>query len=191
MTSVVSAQNVYVHSSPTADFPDYHTNAWGQQQNPNQIANSFLAQETQAQVNTQSQSKGLKMVKEDEHPGLIVVTSGGMKTQTSYNTLGMRRIGMGMGGIRLEQNVIGTLIVDMPSVKGKGMVWRGIAQDTLNEKNSQKNLQMVDEAVAKMFKKYPGWSKDGLGLASDNPWGGLQEEPNFELASGNVGSGTQ
>jgi hypothetical protein len=35
------------------------------------------------------------------------------------------------------------------------LVWRGVAQGTLNEKNSQKNMQMVDKAVVKVFKKYP------------------------------------
>jgi hypothetical protein len=84
-----------------------------------------------------------------------VVISGGMKTQTSYNAWGMRGIGGGMGGITPEQNVVGTLIVDIYEVKAKELVWRGMAQDTLNEKNSQKNMQMVDKAVAKMFKKYP------------------------------------
>jgi hypothetical protein len=67
----------------------------------------------------------------------------------------MRGIGGGMGGITPEQNVVGTLIVDIYEVKAKELVWRGMAQDTLNEKNSQKNMQMVDKAVAKMFKKYP------------------------------------
>jgi len=60
-----------------------------------------------------------------------------------------------MGGITPEQNVVGTLIVDIYDVKAKELVWRGMGQDTLNEKNSQKNMQMVDKAVAKMFKKYP------------------------------------
>jgi hypothetical protein len=153
-SSVAYAQDVYVNTSPNANFASYHTYAWGQQQNPNQIANSFLAQEAQNQVNSQLQSKGLKMVKESESPDLIVVLSGGMKTQTSYNAWGMRGIGGGMGGITPEQNLMGTLIVDLYDTKAKEMVWRGIAQDTLNEKNSQKNMQMVDKAVAKMFKKY-------------------------------------
>ncbi len=30
-----------------------------------------------------------------------------------------------------------------------------MAQNTLNTSNSQKNMKMVDNAVAKMFKKYP------------------------------------
>jgi len=155
MSAVVSAQTVYVNSSPNATFSAYHTYAWGQNQNPNQIASSFLAQEAQRQINTQLQSKGLKMVQESENPDLVVVISGGMKTQTSYNAWGMRGFGGGMGGITPEQNVIGTLIVDIYDVKAKELAWRGMAQNMLNEKNSQKNMQMVDKAVTKMFAKYP------------------------------------
>jgi hypothetical protein len=153
--TAVSAQDVYVNSSPSANFPQYHTYAWGQQQNPNQIANSFLAQEAQTKINNQLQGKGLKLVQEPENPDLIVVGSGGMKTQTSYNAWGMRGIGGGMGTITAQQSLTGTLIVDIYDVKAKQLVWRGVAQGTLNEKNSQKNMQLVDKAVAKMFKKYP------------------------------------
>jgi hypothetical protein len=149
------AQDVYVNSSPNANFSQYHTYAWGQQENPNQIANSFLAQEAKTQIQNQLQSKGLKLVQESENPDLIVVGSGGMKVSTSYNAWGMRGIGGGMGGITPEQNVNGTLIVDIYDVKAKELVWRGVGQGTLNEKNSQKNMQLVDKAVAKMFKKYP------------------------------------
>jgi hypothetical protein len=153
--TVASAQDVYVNSSPNANFSQYHTYAWGQQQNPNQIANSFLAQEAQTQISNQLQGKGLKLVQETENPDLIVVGSGGMKTQTSYNAWGMRGIGGGMGTITAQQSLTGTLIVDIYDVKAKQLVWRGVAQGALNEKNSQKNMQLVDKAVAKMFKKYP------------------------------------
>jgi hypothetical protein len=64
-------------------------------------------------------------------------------------------IGGGMGSITPQQNVVGTLIVDIYDVKAKELVWRGVAQSTLDEKNSQKNMKLVDKAVAKMFKKYP------------------------------------
>ena len=153
--TAASAQDVYVSSSPGATFSQYHTYAWGQQQNPNQIANSFLAQEAKTQIEAQMQNKGLKLVQESENPDLVVVGSGGMKTQTSYNAWGMRGFGGGMGGITPEQSLTATLIVDIYDVKAKQLVWRGIAQGTLNEKNSQKNMQLVDKAVAKMFKKYP------------------------------------
>jgi hypothetical protein len=120
------AQDVYVNSSPNATFSQYHTCAWGQQQNPNQIANSFLAQEAKTQINNQLQSKGLRLVQESENPDLIVVGSGGMKVSTSYNAWGMRGIGGGMGGITPEQSLTGTLIVDIYDVKAKQLVWRGV-----------------------------------------------------------------
>jgi len=150
-----SAQDVYVTSSPSANFSSYHTYAWGQQQNPNQINSPFLAQEAKTQIDNQLQSKGLKLVQETENPDLVVVASGGMKTQTSYNMYGTRMLGGGMGSISQQQNVIGTLIVDIYDVKAKELVWRGMGQGTLNEKNSQKNMQLVDKGVAKMLKKYP------------------------------------
>ncbi|MGA7221623.1 MAG: DUF4136 domain-containing protein [Candidatus Acidiferrales bacterium] len=153
--TVASAQDACVTSSPSANFSRYHSYAWGQQQNPNQIANSILAQEAQTQVNNQLQSKGLRLVKESENPDVIVVGSGGLKTRTTYNAWGMRGIGGGMGGITPEQNVVGTLIVDSYDVKAKELVWRGVAQGTLNQKNSQKNIQQLDKALARMFKKYP------------------------------------
>jgi hypothetical protein len=150
-----TAQEVYVNSSPGANFSNYHTYAWGQQANANQIANSFLAQEAQRQVNQQLQSKGLTMVQESENPDLIVVGNGGMKAQTSYNMWGTRMIGGGTGTITPETTLEGALIVDLYDAKAKELVWRGVAQNAVNEKNAQKNMKIVDKAIEKMFKKYP------------------------------------
>jgi hypothetical protein len=41
-----------------------------------------------------------------------------------------------------------------PDVSTKSLVWRGIAENTLN-KNGNKNQQMVEKAVQKMFKQWP------------------------------------
>ena len=150
-----SAQDVMVTSSPRGNFSQYHTYAWGQEPNPNQIASPIMAQEAQTQINTQMQAKGLKLVQQSENPDLLVVASGGMKAETSYTAMGMRGFGGGMGTITPEQSVVGTLIVDTYDLKTKQMVWRGIGQGTLNQKNSQKNMQLIDKAVTKMFKEYP------------------------------------
>jgi hypothetical protein len=56
--------------------------------------------------------------------------------------MGMRGIGGGMGSITPEQNVIGTLIVDLYDAKAQSLVWRGIAQDTLNNKGDE-NQQLL------------------------------------------------
>lgn len=94
------------------------------------------------------------MVQPNQNPDLIVTGNGGLKQQTSYSAWGMRGIGGGMGGITPEQNVIGTLIVDLYDAKSQSLVWRGIAQNTLNN-NGNKNQQMVQKAVTKMFNQWP------------------------------------
>jgi len=77
-----------------------------------------------------------------------------MKQETSYTAMGMRGFGGGMGSITPQQNVVGTLIVDLYDANNKSLVWRGIGQDTLNN-NGNKNQQLVQKAVAKMFKQWP------------------------------------
>jgi hypothetical protein len=157
MCAPVLAQQVYADYNHSKDFTQYHTYAWGQGANPNQIANSFLAQQAQADVNSQLQGKGLTVVQESQNPDLIVIGSGGLKQQTSYNAWGTGgwRFGGGMGSITPQTNVIGTLIIDIYDAKAKALVWRGMASDTLNESNSNKNNQIVTKAVVKMFKQYP------------------------------------
>jgi len=147
------AQQVSVNYNHSQSFVQYHTYAWGSQ-NQNQIQNSILAQVAQQDINNAMQAKGLQMVQETQNPDLILTANGGLRQQTSYSAWGMRGIGGGMGGITPEQNVEGTMIVDLYDAKSKSLVWRGIAQNTLNN-NGNKNQQMVEKAVQKMFKQWP------------------------------------
>ena len=66
----------------------------------------------------------------------------------------MRGIGGGMGGISPEQSLEATLIVNLYDAKTQSLIWRGIAQNTLNN-NGNKNQEMVQKAVEKMFKQWP------------------------------------
>jgi hypothetical protein len=59
-----------------------------------------------------------------------------------------------MGGISPEQNVEATMVVDLYDAKTQSLIWRGIAQNTLNN-NGNKNQEMVGKAVQKMFKQWP------------------------------------
>ena len=93
-------------------------------------------------------------MEESQNPDIIVTASGGMQQQTSYRHGACAGFGGGMGRITPEQNVVGTLIVDLYDAKNKSLVWRGIAQNTLSN-NGNKNSQMVSKAVQKMFKQCP------------------------------------
>src|SRR6201994_2046669 len=113
ITSAVAAgQQVSVNYNHSQSFSGFHTYAWGSN-NTNQIQNSILAQVAQQDIDTAMQGKGLQKVQESQNPDLIVTANGGMKSETSYSAMGMRGIGGGFGSITPEQNVIGTLIIDI------------------------------------------------------------------------------
>ncbi len=153
LTAAAAAQQVSVNYNHNQSFSNYHTYAWGSN-NANQIQNSILAQVAQQDVNSALQAKGLQMVQESQHPDLIVLASGGLRQETSWNAWGMRGIGGGMGGITPEQNTEGTMIIDLHDTKTQSLIWRGIAQDTLSDKGN-KNQEMVEKAIQKMFKQWP------------------------------------
>jgi len=153
MSSAALAQQVSVNYNHNADFSQYHTYAWGSN-NKNAIQNSILAQVAQQDIEAAMAQKGLQKVEESANPDLVLTASGGEREQTSYNAWGMRGIGGGMGGISPQQNVEATMVVSLYDVKQKELIWRGIAQDTLNN-NGNKNQKEVQNAVNKMFKQWP------------------------------------
>ncbi|HEY4961742.1 MAG TPA: DUF4136 domain-containing protein [Terriglobales bacterium] len=140
-STIAAGQQVSVNYDHNATFSQYHTCAWGSN-NANQIRNSILAQVAQQDINAAMQGKGLQIVQESQNPDLILTANGGLRQQTSWSAWGMRGIGGGMGGISPEQNVEATMIVDLYDAKTQSLVWRGIAQNILND-NGNKNQQMV------------------------------------------------
>jgi hypothetical protein len=153
VSTVAVGQQVSVNYNHSQSFSQFHTYAWGAD-NANQVQDSILAQVAIQDVDSALQGKGWQKVQVGQNPDVLVTASGGMKQQTSYSAWGMRGIGGGMGGITPEQNVIGTLIVDVFDAKNQSLIWRGIAQDTLNN-NGNKNQQMLQKAITKMFKQWP------------------------------------
>jgi len=152
-STIAFGQQVSVNYDHSQSFAQYHTYAF-ENNDPNQIANSILAQSAVSDVNTALQGKGLSKVDMSANPDLILLVSGGLKQQTSYSAWGMRGFGGGMGGISPEQNVEGTMIVSLYDAKQKTLIWRGIGQNTLSN-NGNKNQQTVEKAVQKMFKQWP------------------------------------
>jgi hypothetical protein len=153
LTTIAVSQQVSVNFNRSQSFSQFRTYTWGSN-NANQVEDSILAQVAVQDIDSALQGKGWQKVLESENPSVIVTANGGLKQQTSYSAWGMRGIGGGMGGITPEQNVVGTLVVDLYDAKNQSLVWRGIAQNTLNN-NGNKNQQMVLKAVTKMFKQWP------------------------------------
>jgi len=152
-STIAVGQQVSVNYDHNANFTQYHTYAWGSN-NKNQIQNSILAQVAQQDIEAAMQQKGFQKVPESQNPDIILTASGGEREQTSYNAWGMRGIGGGMGGISPQDNVEATMVVSLYDAKAQSLIWRGIAQNTLNN-NGNKNQEMVQKAVNKMYKQWP------------------------------------
>ena len=152
-SAVAVGQQVSVNYNHSQSFAAYHTYAWGSN-NANQIQNSILAQVAQQDIEAAMLNKGFQKVQESQKPDIILTANGGMRQQTSYSAWGMRGIGGGMGGITPQQNVEATMIVDLYDAKTQSLVWRGIAEETLSN-NGNKNQQMVQKAIQKMFNQWP------------------------------------
>ena len=152
-STIAVGQQVSVNYNHNANFSQYHTYAWGSN-NKNAIQNSILAQVAQQDIEAAMAQKGFQKVEESANPDLVLTASGGEREQTSYNAMGMRGIGGGFGSISPQQNVEATMVVSLYDVKAKELIWRGIAQDTLNN-NGNKNQKEVQKAVEKMFKQWP------------------------------------
>ena len=152
-STMALGQTVSVNYNHSQSFAQYHTYAW-QIDDPNKIANSILAQVAITDTDSALAGKGLSKVDISAKPDLIVIATGGLRQETSYNAWGMRGIGGGMGSITPQQNVEGTLIVSLYDAKQKALIWRGIGEETLSN-NGDKNQKMVQSAISKMFKQWP------------------------------------
>ena len=152
-STMALGQTVSVNYNHSQSFAQYHTYAW-QIDDPNKIANSILAQVAISDTDSALAGKGLSKVDISAKPDLIVIATGGLRQETSYNAWGMRGIGGGMGSITPQQNVEGTLIVSLYDAKQKALIWRGIGEETLSN-NGDKNQKMVQSAISKMFKQWP------------------------------------
>jgi hypothetical protein len=78
--------------------------------------------------------------------------------ETFYNGFGggwrWRGFGDGMATTTVENQPVGTLIVDMFDSHSKQLVWRGTATDVLSDK-PEKNERKLENAVSDLFKKFP------------------------------------
>jgi hypothetical protein len=119
--AVAVGQTVSVNYNQTQSYSQFHTYARGAN-NANKVQNSILAQVAVQDIDVALQGKGLQKVDESQKPDLLVTANGGMKEQTSYTAMGIRGFGGGMGTITPQQNVIGTLIVDLYDAKGQSLV---------------------------------------------------------------------
>lgn len=157
MAVAAMAQEVKVTYNHAVDFTQFHTYAWGQQPNSHEIKNPVLAKAAQQRINGIFTSHGLKLEQESQNPDLVIVASGASKEETAYSNYDASGTVFTAGtnyGVP-EQRLVGAMVVELYDVKAKKLVWHGTALGVLNQKKPEKNVELVNKAVDKMFKGFP------------------------------------
>jgi hypothetical protein len=159
LTASAWAQKTNVDWDRNTDFSQFHTYAW---QNSPHPAKGLWDQRVIDAVNQQLQSKGLKEVQND--PDLWVVYTSHVEDQkqvvgTGYNYGPGWGWGPWWGGpTTTTYNTYitkeGTLVVELANAKSHELEWRGSVTDTISD-NSNKNINILNKAVAKLFKNFP------------------------------------
>jgi len=157
VSTLAFAQKVKIDADRSANFASYHTYMWEASPNP---AHGLWNQRIVDAVDKQLQAKGLTKV--GSNPDMWVVYSNSIKDEKSVAGAGYGlgpTWGWGNSGANpAVQNTfvfkVGTLVVELADTKDKQLLWRGMVSDTIND-NTDKNINNLDKAVAKMFKGYP------------------------------------
>lgn len=156
VTALAYAQKTEINWDRSANFGSYHTYTWEASRNP---AKGAWNQRIIDAVDQQLQAKGLTQV--NSNPDLWVVYSKSIRDEKQI-------IGMGYNpGAAWTWNPatyatlvtkVGTLVVELADARNKQLIWRGAVSDTISD-NTDKNIKIVDKAVAKLFKEYPPKAK--------------------------------
>jgi len=151
-----------------APFPTYKTYSWleivpdetpGIDVKTARQTSDLLIQRIKRSVNTQMAAKGLSPAN-GQDPDLLVMYHTGVEQKVNVTDWGYNYSygywGYGGRQIDVYEYHEGTLIIDLIDAKAKELVWRGSAQKAVDQNMSaQKADAIIDEAVTKIFTKYP------------------------------------
>lgn len=167
LVASAAAQQVSTDYDHQADFHQYHTFSIYKLQ----ASNTLVEQRLHDAVVHDLAARGLQMV--PQGGDLAVTAMGSRKNQQEYNSFyeglggggfgwrgrGFGGFGGGFGneGVTNTQVInipVGTLVVDVYDGAKHQLLFRGVANDTLSDKE-EKNSKKLQKAVDKIFEKFP------------------------------------
>jgi hypothetical protein len=159
----VQAQKVEVEYDQHEDFTPFKSYSWVTEE---YYQRPLLAMHIIGAVDEQLQSKNLTRV---DHGGDIIVTAYGAidsDLNVSYHPdiyvmPGLYGPVWWVQGMWIPSSSTavyikkGTLVVDIANPHTRQLKWRGIAYANLDPKKQKKSIDVVNKAIAKMFRRYP------------------------------------
>lgn len=160
MGTTAFAQSVSYDYDKTADFSKLKTYAWVPGTNLRDELNHKRIVDA---VDAQLVKKGLTQVDPSAHPDILVAYNAVFNTNLQvhgYATGAGYRFGpYRSGSARVEEVMMGNLIVVLVDGTTRSLLWRGIATREVDVKaDPEKREQNINKAAEKLFKNYPAKS---------------------------------
>jgi hypothetical protein len=156
-----SAQNVTWDYDKEADFTRYRTYTWVAGTNLDDRINH---RRVMAAVDAQLATKGLRRVEANENPDMLVAYHASFDRDLQINASSFDTGGWGAyrfgsnrnGSARVQEILVGTLMIDLVDAGTRTVVWRGIASKEIDVKaDPEKRDKNMNKAAEKLFRKYP------------------------------------
>jgi hypothetical protein len=147
------AQNVTFDYDRSANFGAYRTYQWVDSP-AGAATNQLMDQNIKRAIDAQLALKGLQRV--ESGGDLQVVYHAAIDSEKQFDGWSSGPRWYGNGRVTTSTIQVGKLVVDLIDAAAKQLVWRGAAEKTLDiKKDPDKNFQILQKTVAKMFKNYP------------------------------------
>ena len=162
LPALVLAQKTSFDFDKTVDFSKFKTYAL---RDGTKVADPLVHNRIVAGIEAEMAAKGL--TKNDANPDVVAVYHVAFDKQqdiTAYSTGGggYGRYGYGWGGgwgttdVRVNEILVGTLIIDVADAKNKAMVWRGMGVKEVDvQAKAEKRDKNIAGAVKKILQNFP------------------------------------
>ena len=156
---IALAQKTSFDYDKTANFAGYKTYAM---RDGAKVGDPLIDNRIVAAIENELAAKGF--TKSDTNPNVLVIYHVAINKQQNISgyTSGGGPYGWRFGGgmqstdLRVNEILIGTLVIDLTDAAKKEVVWRGMGVKEIDpQAKAEKRDKNISGAVAKMFKNYP------------------------------------
>jgi hypothetical protein len=142
------AQKVTVDYDKSVTFVLFKTYAW---EKGRSVTSPLLDEQITRSIEKELDLKGLLKVSPESKPDLLVGYNTAFDSEVRFNTI---NYGWNWGSALADKIPLGTLVVNLGTASNKRLVWTGKATATVDD-DPQKAERKINDAVEKMFRKYP------------------------------------
>jgi hypothetical protein len=148
-----SSMKVTTDFDPAADFTDAHTYSW---RDGTPLPNPLMGQRVVSAIDNQLRAKGFNRVESGGDLSITYHAAADRSVDVQSFQTGSPYACWGgcMTSTTVTPVTTGTLIVDIVEAKSNRMMWRGTGSDTVGDDPAE-NEKKINEAVARMFEKFP------------------------------------